>query len=60
MNKWEQRRYKDLNANDRPRPELPRALKKSDPLPPSTQFDDVIKSSTVRKGEKSTNGPAHP
>ena len=56
MNKWEQRRFKDLNANDRPRPQLPRALKANDPLPPSTQFDDVIKSSAIRKGEQSGTG----
>jgi outer membrane protein TolC len=60
MNKWEQRRFKDLNANDRPRPDLPRSLKKSDPLPPSTQFNDVIKSSTVRKGGKSASGNKNP
>ena len=53
MNKWESRRYKDLNAADRPRPELPRVLRKSDPLPPSTKFDDLIKSSSVRKGKPS-------
>ena len=52
MNKWENRRYKDLNAGDRPRPQLPRALRKEDPLPPSTQFDDVLKGSEVRKQSK--------
>jgi len=56
MNKWESRRYKDLNAADRPRPELPRVLRKSDPLPPSTKFDDLIKSSSVRK-EKPSPSP---
>ena len=52
MNKWENRRFKDLNAGDRPRPQLPRALRKEDPLPPSTQFDDVLKGSEVRKQSK--------
>lgn len=55
MNKWEQRRYKDINDNHKRRPELPRALRKDDPLPPSENFDDLIKSSTVRKQE---NGPS--
>ncbi len=53
MNKWEKNRFKNYNAEDRARPKLPRSLRKSDPLPPSTQFNDVIKSSTVRKQEKS-------
>ena len=51
MNKWEKMRFKNLNAEDRPRPALPHALRKSDPLPPSTSFSDTIKSSTVRKQE---------
>jgi outer membrane protein TolC len=55
MNKWEKARFKKLNAEDRPRPDLPRALRHSDPLPPKTTFTDVIKSSTVRQQEKSTN-----
>jgi hypothetical protein len=52
MNKWEKRRFKDLNATDRPRPQLPRSLRKVDPLPPSTQFADAIKSSSVRQQSK--------
>lgn len=52
MNKWEKRRFTDLNAGDRPRPQLPRALLKEDPLPPSTQFDDVLKGSEIRKQSK--------
>ncbi|MEI6321753.1 MAG: TolC family protein [bacterium] len=55
MNKWEKIRFKNLNAEDRARPQLPRALRKSDPLPPSTKFDNLIKSSTVRKQEGSKN-----
>jgi len=54
MNKWEKNRFRNLNAVTRPRPNLPRALRKSDPLPPSTNFDDIIKSSSVRKHESST------
>jgi outer membrane protein TolC len=53
MNKWESKRYKDINDERKKRPELPRALRKSDPLPPSDNFDDLIKSSTVRQQEKS-------
>jgi outer membrane protein TolC len=53
MNKWEKNRFKNYNAEDRARPKLPKSLRKSDPLPPSTQFNDVIKSSTVRKQETS-------
>ena len=53
MNKWEKNRFKNYNAEDRARPKLPKSLRKSDPLPPSTQFNDVIKSSTVRKQEAS-------
>ena len=59
MNKWENRRFQDLNAEDRPRPNLPRALRKSDPLPPSTNFNDVIKSSTVRKQDASKKSSKH-
>jgi hypothetical protein len=55
MNKWEKKRFKDYNNEERARPKLPRSLRKSDPLPPSTQFSDLIKSSTVRKQE---NPPA--
>ena len=51
MNKWEKLRFKNLNAENRSRPQLPRSLRKSDPLPPSTSFKDTIKSSTVRKQE---------
>ena len=51
MNKWEKSRFKTLNAEDRTRPQLPHALRKSDPLPPSTSFNDTIKSSTVRRQE---------
>ncbi len=57
MNKWEKYRFKNLNAENRPRVPLPHALRKSDPLPPSTQFNDVIKSSTARKQE-SSNAPS--
>jgi hypothetical protein len=58
MNHWEKRRFKDLNAEDRQRPQLPRALRKSDPLPPSTKFTDQIKSSAVRKQEASGSSSA--
>ncbi len=51
MNKWEKERFKKLNAAANTRPELPRALRKSDPLPPVTKFHDQIKSSTYRKQE---------
>jgi len=51
MNPWEQKRYKNVNNEHLKRPELPRALRKSDPLPPSDQFDDLILSSTVRQQE---------
>ena len=54
MNKWEKQRFKNLNAADRPSPALPRALRKEDPLPPSTKFNDVIRSSTVRKQEQTS------
>ena len=53
MNKWEKKRYQDINDEHKKRPELPRALRKDDPLPPSNNFNDLIKSSTVRKQEKS-------
>ena len=52
MNKWEKMRFKNLNSGEKVRPQLPRALRKSDPLPPSTQFDDVLKSSRIREQEK--------
>jgi len=55
MNKWEKKRYQDINDEHKKRPELPRALRKNDPLPPSDQFDDLIKSSTVRQQEAGTN-----
>ena len=55
MNKWEQRRYKDITDNHKQRPELPRALRKDDPLPPKENFNDLIKSSTVRKQEQGTS-----
>ena len=54
MNKWEKLRFTDLNKETRQRPQLPRALRKSDPLPPSTTFNDEIKSSSVRKAEESS------
>ena len=53
MNKWEKKRYQNINDEHKKRPELPRALRKDDPLPPSDNFNDLIKSSTVRKQEKS-------
>ncbi len=52
MNKWEKKRYQDINDEHKKRPELPRALRKDDPLPPSDNFNDLIKSSMVRKQEK--------
>jgi len=52
MTPKEKRRYNDLISSDRKRPELPKSLRASDPLPPSTEFKGVIKSSTVRKQEK--------
>jgi outer membrane protein TolC len=52
MNKWEKKRYQDINDEHKKRPELPRALRKDDPLPPSDNFNDLIKSSTVRKQER--------
>jgi outer membrane protein TolC len=51
MNKWEKMRFKNINNEEASRPQLPRSLRKSDPLPPSTGFNDLIKSSTVRKQE---------
>ena len=54
MNKWEKLRFTDLNKETRQRPQLPRALRKSDPLPPTTTFNDEIKSSSVRKAEESS------
>jgi len=53
MNRWERKRYKDINSNHTTRPQLPRTLRSSDPVPPSTSFDDVIKSSTARKQQSS-------
>ena len=53
MNKWEKMRFKIYNNEERTRPKLPRALRKSDPLPPSTTFHDLVKSSSVRKQEGS-------
>ncbi len=52
MNKWEKKRYQDINDEHKKRPELPRALRKDDPLSPSDNFNDLIKSSMVRKQEK--------
>jgi len=52
MSPNEKRRYKDLNSSDRKSPALPRSLRGSDPLPPSTTFDDTVKSSEYRKKEK--------
>lgn len=52
LNKWEKARYQSLNAENRARPQLPRSMRKDDPLPPGVQFDDLIKSSTVRKQEQ--------
>jgi outer membrane protein TolC len=52
LNKWEKARYQSLNAENRPRPQLPRSMRKNDPLPPNVNFDDLIKSSTVRKQEQ--------
>lgn len=51
LNKWEKARYQSLNAENRTRPQLPRSMRKNDPLPPGVKFDDLIKSSTVRKQE---------
>jgi outer membrane protein TolC len=53
MNQWEQRRYQNINDNKKKRPNLPRELRKDDPLPPDENFNDLIKSSEVRKQEKS-------
>ena len=52
LNKWEKARYQSLNAENRARPQLPRSMRKDDPLPPGVHFDDLIKSSTVRKQEQ--------
>ena len=52
MNKWEKKRFTDINDEHKKRPELPRSLRKDDPLPPSDNFNDLIKSSTVRKQEQ--------
>ena len=58
MNKWEKKRYQNINDEHKKRPELPRALRKNDPLPPSDNFDDLIKSSTVRKQEQAPSKAA--
>ena len=58
MNRSEKTRFKNLNNNDRPRPQLPRELRKSDPLPPTVGFHDLVKSSEVRKKEKGQGKPA--
>jgi outer membrane protein TolC len=58
MNKWEKNRYQNINDEHKKRPELPRALRKNDPLPPSDNFDDLIKSSTVRKQEQAPSKAA--
>jgi outer membrane protein TolC len=58
MNRSEKKRFKNLNNNDRPRPQLPRELRKSDPLPPTVGFHDLVKSSEVRKKEKGQGKPA--
>ena len=58
MNRSEKKRFHNLNNNDRPRPQLPRELRKSDPLPPSVGFHDLVKSSEVRKKEKGQGKPA--
>lgn len=60
MNKWEKRRFKNYNNEERPRPPLPRSLRKSDPLPPSTSFNNLIKSSTVRKQEGGSSSSKQP
>jgi outer membrane protein TolC len=52
MNKWEKKRYQDINDEHKKRPELPHALRKDDPLPPSDNFNDLIKSSMIRKQEQ--------
>ena len=52
MNKWEKKRYQDINDEHKKRPELPHVLRKDDPLPPSDNFNDLIKSSMIRKQEQ--------
>jgi outer membrane protein TolC len=54
LNKWEKDRYKKYNAQDRLRPQLPKSMRKEDPLPPSVQFDNLIKSSSYRKEQKAS------
>lgn len=54
LNKWEKQRYKNYNDQDRPRPKLPKSMRKEDPLPPSVQFDNLIKSSSYRKEQSSS------
>jgi len=55
MNQWEQKRYQNINEEYKKRPSLPRSLRKEDPLPPSDNFNDLIKSSTVRMQEKTSS-----
>jgi len=52
LNKWEKERYRKYNAQDRPRPQLPKSMRKEDPLPPSVQFDNLISSSAYRKQQQ--------
>lgn len=54
LNKWEKERYKKYNTQDRLRPQLPKSMRKEDPLPPSVQFDNLIKSSSYRKEQKAS------
>lgn len=56
MNPSEKKRFKNLTSSDYKRPALPKALHGSDPLPPSTTFDDTIKSSDYRTKESSSQG----
>jgi outer membrane protein len=57
MNPNERKRYRDLISSDRKSPALPRSLRASDPLPPSVQFGDTIKSSQYRKKEAAPSKP---
>jgi outer membrane protein len=52
MTTREKRRYNDLLSSDRKSPALPKSLRNTDPLPPSTAFNDTLKSSDYRKKEK--------
>lgn len=54
LNKWEKDRYRKYNAQDRPRPELPKSMRKEDPLPPSVKFGNLIKSSSYRKEQSAS------